>query len=70
MSEFDASFVYMPLAEAQSYFNKSADVSVIEVFLQDADRVDEARAAIEQAVSRQILLSDWRQRNRTFFAAL
>ena len=70
MSEFDASFVYMPLAEAQSYFNKSADVSVIEVFLQDADRVDEARAAIEQAVPRQILLSDWRQRNRTFFAAL
>ncbi|HEX2136381.1 MAG TPA: ABC transporter permease, partial [Microvirga sp.] len=49
MSEFDASFVYMPLAEAQSYFNHSGDVSVIEVFLDDADRVLEARGAIEEA---------------------
>ena len=44
MSEFDATFVYMPLAEAQAYFNREGDVNVIEVFLDDADRVDEARA--------------------------
>jgi lipoprotein-releasing system permease protein len=45
-------------------------VSVVEVFLDDADRVDEAREAIEAAAERPILLTDWRQRNRTFFAAL
>ena len=70
MSEFDASFVYMPLAEAQSYFNQNGDVTVIEVFLNNADRIDEARLAIDQAANRPVMLSDWRQRNRTFFAAL
>ena len=70
MSEFDASFVFMPLVEAQAYFNREGDVDVIEVFLDDADRVDEAREAIEAAVERPVVLTDWRQRNRTFFAAL
>jgi lipoprotein-releasing system permease protein len=70
MSEFDATFVFMPLSEAQAFFNREDDVTVIEVFLDNADRVDEARAAIEMAAERPVLLSDWRQRNRTFFAAL
>ena len=70
MSEFDATFVFMPLVEAQAYFNREGDVNLIEVFLADADRVDEARAAIDGAVERPIVLTDWRQRNRTFFAAL
>ena len=70
MSEFDATFVYMPLKEAQAYFNREGDVTVIEVFLDNADKVDEARQAIEMAAERPILMTDWRQRNRTFFAAL
>jgi lipoprotein-releasing system permease protein len=70
MSEFDATFVFMPLPEAQAFFNREDDVTVIEVFLDDADRVDEARFAIEMAAERPVILTDWRQRNRTFFAAL
>ncbi len=70
MSEFDATLVYMPLAEAQAFFNREDDVSVIEVFLDDADKVDDARQAIEMGAERPVLLTDWRQRNRTFFAAL
>ncbi|MDF3062921.1 MAG: multidrug transporter substrate-binding protein [Microvirga sp.] len=70
MSEFDATFVFMPLEEAQAYFNRENDVTVIEVFLDNADRVDEARQAIEMAAERPVILTDWRQRNRTFFAAL
>ncbi len=70
MSEFDSAFIYMPLTEAQAYFNREGDVNVIEVFLANADRVDEARQAIELAAERPILVTDWRQRNRTFFAAL
>lgn len=70
MSEFDSTFVYMPLTEAQSYFNRPDDVQLIEVYLDNADRVDEARIAIEEAAGRPILMTDWRQRNRTFFGAL
>ena len=70
MSEFDSTFVYMPMAEAQAFFNKEGDVNVIEVFLDDAEKVDDARGAIDQAAERPIVMSDWRQRNRTFFSAL
>jgi lipoprotein-releasing system permease protein len=37
MSEFDSSFVYMPLKEAQIYFDRDNDVSVIELTV-DEDR--------------------------------
>ena len=70
MSEFDATIIFMPLPEAQAYFNREGDVSLIEVFLDNADRVDEARQAIDIAVERPAIVTDWRQRNRTFFAAL
>ncbi|WP_372421694.1 lipoprotein-releasing ABC transporter permease subunit [Salinarimonas chemoclinalis] len=70
MTEFDSAFVYMPLEEAQAYFNRAGDVTVVEVFLDDAERVGAARAAIEAAVERPIFLTDWTQRNASFFSAL
>ena len=70
MSEFDATFIYMAMSEAQGFFNREGDATLIEVFLDDADRVDEARGALEMAAERPVLLTDWRQRNRTFFSAL
>ena len=70
MSEFDAGFVFMPLNEAQTYFDSEGQVSVIEVFVRDADKVDELSTAIMQAVGQPVALSDWRFRNATFFGAL
>jgi lipoprotein-releasing system permease protein len=70
MSEFDAGFVYMPLAEAQAYFGREGDVTAIEVYLDHPDRIDAAKAAIDAAADRPLILSDWRQRNMTFFGVL
>lgn len=70
MTEFDSVFVFMPLAEAQAYFNRADDVNVIEVFLDNADQVGIARARIEAGIDRPMFLTDWTQRNRTFFNAL
>ncbi len=70
MSEFDAAFVYLPLPEAQAFFNREGDVNFIEVFLSDPERVDSIRPLIERAADRPLALTDWRQRNRTFFGAL
>jgi lipoprotein-releasing system permease protein len=70
MSEFDGIFVFMPLAEAQAYFNKDDEVNVIEVFIDNADRTQQVRDAIEANAPRPLVLTDWRQRNRTFFSAL
>jgi len=70
MSEYDAAFVFMPLREAQLYFNRSGDVTAIEVYTADPDRIDRFRRLITEAAGRQIFMVDWRQRNATFFNAL
>src|ERR1700731_1406225 len=70
MSEYDASFVFMPLAEAQAYFNRSNDVTAIEVFTTNPDRIDTFRKTVTEAAGRPVFLVDWRQRNSTFFNAL
>lgn len=70
MSEYDASFIFMPMNEAQLYFNSEGKATVIEVFIDDPDKVGEMREAIEKAAARQLFLVDWRQRNVTFFSAL
>src|SRR5271167_827171 len=70
MSEYDAAFVYMPLPEAQAYFNRNGDVTAIEVYVDDPDRIDRFRKTISEAAQRPIYMIDWRQRNATFFNAL
>jgi lipoprotein-releasing system permease protein len=70
MTEFDQTFVFMPLAESQTFFNRDGDVSLIEIYVEDPDHVGDMREPLEMAAERPLLLTDWRQRNRTFFGAL
>lgn len=70
MSEYDASVVYMPFAEAQLYFNFEGGAQSIEVFVDDPDDVDTLKPLVETAAQRPVYISDWRQRNATFFSAL
>jgi lipoprotein-releasing system permease protein len=70
MSEYDSTFVILPFPEAQVYFNLEDQASAVEIYLDDADAVDRLRPAIEQAANRQVLLTDWQERNVTFFSAL
>ena len=70
MSEYDLTFVFMPLAEAQAYFNRNADVTALEVYVDNPDKVDHYRKVIAEAAGRPIFMVDWRQRNATFFSAL
>lgn len=70
MSEYDASIVFMPLTQAQAYFNAGDTVQSIEVFIDHPDNVDQVIPKIRSAAGEEILISDWRQNNRTFFSAL
>ncbi|WP_159586345.1 MULTISPECIES: lipoprotein-releasing ABC transporter permease subunit [Chelativorans] len=70
MSEYDASLVYMPIEEAQLYLNVEGLARIIEVFVDDPDNVDALRPLVEEAAQRPVSISDWRQRNQTFFSAL
>src|SRR5437588_7684301 len=40
MSEYDGAIVFMPLPEAQLYFNRAGDVTAIEVYTDNPDRID------------------------------
>jgi lipoprotein-releasing system permease protein len=70
MAEFDSLFVYLPLPEAQAFFSKDNEASVIEVFLRRPEDLDVVRGEIDGAVMRPMIMVDWRERNKTFFDAL
>ena len=70
MFQFDNTFVFLPLPEAQAFFNLDGQVNVIEAFVDDPDRMDEMRQRIEPALQRQMIMIDWRQRDQTVFEAL
>jgi lipoprotein-releasing system permease protein len=70
MSEYDATFLFMPLEEAQAYFNMDTKVTGVEIYVLDPDAVGIMKATIEEAADRPTFVTDWRQRNVTFFSAL
>ncbi|MEQ1578017.1 MAG: lipoprotein-releasing ABC transporter permease subunit [Hyphomicrobium sp.] len=70
MSEYDKTMIFMPLAEAQKYFGKSGEADVLEVVVDDPERVTAFKEELMKAGGPTIAMSDWRQRNETFFSVL
>jgi lipoprotein-releasing system permease protein len=67
MSQFDSVFLYMPLAEAQPFFNKGDEVTVIEAFIDDPENIDDFRYEVAKTIDKPLVITDWRQTNKTFF---
>jgi len=70
MSEYDATIAFIPLAEAQKFFNLPNQAHVVEVLLASPDHVDAMRGPLSAAAGDDMLLTDWRQRNATFYNTL
>jgi lipoprotein-releasing system permease protein len=70
MSAFDDIFVYLPLKEAQAFFNKENEASVVEVFVDNPEAMDAFRVLVEMSIARPLIVTDWRERNKTFFDTL
>jgi len=70
MSEYDASFVYMPLDQARLFFNTGEGVSYLEVMVDEPDRVTEYRNGITEAIGIPARIYDWQQLNSSFVGAL
>ena len=70
MAEYDRTMIFMPLAEAQRYFSRGPEVDALEIVTADPEKVDEYAVGIKQAGGPTIHVSDWRQRNETFFTVL
>lgn len=70
MSEYDSTFVFMPLGEAQLYFNMGETVSALEVRVQDPDAVARWRLPVAEAAGNFARVLDWQDVNSSLFSAL
>lgn len=70
MYEYDNSFVYIPLDDAQAYFQLPDRVNAVEVMVADPDRIGAYRRELIGRIDPQLRLIDWQQLNSHFFAAL
>jgi lipoprotein-releasing system permease protein len=68
--DFDAAFVFMPLAQAQLYFNKPDQADVIEIRVADPDQTLPTMRAIRAAVGPEVFIYDWRAQNSQYVTAL
>jgi len=69
-SDIDRTRIYMPFAEAQSFFNREGLADEIEVLVDDPQKVDELRGALQEATNFSTQIWTWRNANGAFLAAL
>ncbi len=70
MSEYDKTIVFMPLVEAQKFFSRGEVADVLEVVVEHPENVERYAAPIKEALGPTMGISDWKQRNETFFRVL
>ncbi|HEY5239783.1 MAG TPA: lipoprotein-releasing ABC transporter permease subunit [Rhizomicrobium sp.] len=70
MSEYDETFIFMPLAEAQLYFNTGAGVSGLEVMASDPDHMGDLPGRIAQIAGMGTRIVTWQDMNSSLFGAL
>jgi lipoprotein-releasing system permease protein len=70
MSIYDSSFVFMPLDEAQLYFNMGDTVTNLEAMTADPDKVDGLLAPVSRAAGPTARVLTWHDTQSTFFDAV
>jgi lipoprotein-releasing system permease protein len=71
MQQYDSSFVFIPLAAAQTLFQQPAAATQIQVYVADPDHDDAIKQSIHDALSNiPTNIMDWRQDNDSFLAAV
>ncbi|MCG9914810.1 MAG: lipoprotein-releasing ABC transporter permease subunit [Phenylobacterium sp.] len=70
MSEYDQLFIYMPLEQAQLFFAREGMVDVVEIRVADPDKAPAMKAAIADLAGPAAIVTDWTQRNASFWNAL
>tara|TARA_B100000029_G_scaffold228893_1_gene226501 strand:+ start:139 stop:1509 length:1371 start_codon:yes stop_codon:yes gene_type:complete len=68
--DYDGAFVVMPMEDAQTLLLIGDTVGMIEVTVEDADRVGEILDPVQKAVQGRAVVSDWKTINSTLFEAL
>lgn len=68
--DIDRTRIYMPMAEAQSYFNREGVADEIEVFVNDPERVGDWTLSLMQVAGQGAQVWTWRDASGSFLAAL
>jgi lipoprotein-releasing system permease protein len=70
MSEYDQTFIFMPLKEAQLFFDLGNAAQGIEVMVTAPDQIAAWRAPVARVVGQSARIVDWQQMNSSLFGAL
>jgi lipoprotein-releasing system permease protein len=70
MSEYDSSFIFMPLHEAQEYFRTAEGVTALEIMVREPDRVAALVPQVASTAGSCCEIITWQETNRSFFSAL
>jgi lipoprotein-releasing system permease protein len=70
VSELDASFVYMPLTQAQLFFGREDDWDIIEIKVRDAFNIDAYTPLLKKAGGEGTLIQTWKESQATLWNAL
>ena len=70
MYEYDANFIFMPLDEAQRYFDMDDAVTNLEVFIDSAENALKSGFEIQAALGSKVRIYDWQRSNESFFNAI
>jgi lipoprotein-releasing system permease protein len=70
MSQFDQAYIYMPFEQAQLFFGREDSGDAIEVRLDNPDQAASFKSAIGQAAGPAGIVTDWTQRDTSFWSAL
>jgi lipoprotein-releasing system permease protein len=70
MSQYDSAYIYMPLAQSQLFFGRDGSVDAIEIKVDNPDKAGLLKPAVSRAAGPGALVTDWTQRDSSFWGAL
>jgi lipoprotein-releasing system permease protein len=70
MSQYDQAYIFMPLEQAQLFFGKEGQIDAIEVSVDNPDHAIPMKPAVQKAAGPLALVTDWTQRDSSFWGAL
>ncbi len=70
MYEYDSSFVYLSLKEAQKFLDIGDRITGIEVRIKDPEDSEEVAKKIEAILGYPFIVKDWKEMNKSLFSAL
>ena len=70
MYEYDSSFLYMSLENAQNFFRLEGQATGIEILLADLGQLNRFKRRLIELLPPSLRIVDWQQANRSFFSAI